>query len=90
MAAVDTLIPFPEKLTSPPTKAFAVTLHDTDELAFVTRSIWVGVGGDVAVIYWEDTVAVNLKNVPSGTRVSGRFKVIKSTGTTATNIIAEY
>jgi hypothetical protein len=90
MAATDTFASNTNALSTPPTKAFAITPNDSAELAFVTRSIWVGVGGDIVAIYRDDSAAVTLKNVPSGSRISGRFKQVNSTNTTATNLIGEY
>jgi len=50
-------------------------------------SLFVGVGGDVAVIMWGDTVAVTLKNVASGATLPINVRKVMSTNTTATNII---
>jgi len=50
-------------------------------------SLFVGVGGDVAVIMWGDTVAVTLKNVADGTFLPINVRKVMTTNTTATNII---
>jgi len=73
---------------SPPNNAFAVVPSDADELACIARELFVGVAGDVSVIHAGDTVAVVYKNVQG--LLCGFFKQVKSTGTTATNIIARY
>jgi len=75
---------------SPALKGFAVTKHDTNELPYVTRALFVGVGGDVSVILRDDETAVLLKNVPSGAMLPLRVKQVKSTDTTATNMIGLY
>lgn len=67
--------------------AFAVTPSDSADLTSVCRALYVGVGGDVAVITaGGDTVT--LKNVSSGQILDFvRVKRVLSTGTAATNII---
>jgi hypothetical protein len=77
-------------LVSPPMYGFAITPNDGTDLPSITRSIWVGVGGDIVVIYAGNGTQVTLKNVPTGFRLSGRFSRVLSTNTTATNLIGEY
>jgi hypothetical protein len=78
------------QLNSPPANAFSITPADGADMGNVTRSIWVGTGGDIAVIYGGNRQQVTLKNVPSGSRLPGRFARVLSTGTTASNLIGEY
>src|SRR5436309_2702493 len=75
---------------SPPGFGFVITPSDSVNLTTVTRAIFVGTGGDVQVRYAGNDADIVLKNVPSGSRVSGRFSRIKATSTTATNIVGEY
>lgn len=77
-------------VNSPPTKAFTVTPHDTNELAAIPTQIHIGGVGDVALIMQDDSVAVTLLAVAAGTTLNMRPKIIKGTGTSATNIIALY
>lgn len=74
--------------SSPPARAFAVTPSDVDELAQVVQSLYVGTVGDLVVIHQCDSVAVTYKAVVG--LISGMFRQVKATGTTATNIIARY
>jgi hypothetical protein len=68
----------------------AVTPHDTNILPDgATRGITVTVGGILSAIGDRDDVAVLLP-VVAGLTYSYRLKVVKSTGTTATGIIALY
>lgn len=89
MAATDEFSTNSAGLDSPPSKFAAITPNDTTDLAFVTRCIHVGVGGDIAIIGAGDTASVVLKNLQSGQVVSGRFSRVLATGTTATNLVAE-
>ncbi len=87
MAAEDVSALKQEGLDSPARHAAAVTPHDTNELTAVTRGVWVGVGGDVAVT----TVggeSVTIVGVQAGTMLPIRVKIIKNTATTATDMLA--
>lgn len=76
--------------STPATKAFAVTPHDTNELSAIPTKVHVGGVGNLSFIMKDDTVAVTLLAVPAGTTLDIRPKIIKSTDTTATSIIALY
>lgn len=69
-------------------RAVAVTPHDTNDLANVSRALWVGGAGNVAVILAGDSSAVTFTGVPAGTLLPLRVKRVMSTNTTATTIVA--
>jgi hypothetical protein len=71
----------------PLNRAAAVTPDDNNDLSFVTRAVYVGGAGDVAIIT-PDGDSVTLKAVPVGTMLSIRVARVKSTGTSATNLVA--
>lgn len=87
MPAVDTFSRFQQENFSPLTHAAAVTPHNTNELEYVTRALYVGGAGDVAVTM-QDSGNVTFVGVPAGTTLPIRVKVVKVTGTDATSIIA--
>jgi len=66
----------------------AVTPHDTDELPFVAKALYIGTGGNVAIIAQEDDTAVTMTNVAAGSIVPVRAKIVLATGTTASGIVA--
>lgn len=74
--------------------AAAVTPHDTNELPFVTRGLYVGTTGNVAVVMAADGsasgagTAVTFVGVPAGAVLRVRCRKVMSTGTTASNIVA--
>ena len=73
----------------PATNAVAVTPSDSTDLGFVTRAVYVGDGGakHMAVIM-QDSGTVTFENIPTGSFLPIRCTRIKSTGTTASKIIA--
>lgn len=69
------------------TKADAVTPHDTNPLSSPCRSLYVGGTGDVKVTtVGGDTVTFSA--VPAGTILPVQCKIVFSTGTTATLLLA--
>ena len=88
MAAQDRF-PGAEDLLSPALHAGAVTPSDSAQLAFASKRLWVGGAGNVTLV----TVGgetVEYASVPAGTYLNVRAVQVKATGTTATNIVAEY
>lgn len=73
---------------SPAFNGAAVVPSDATPLTQPTRMIYVGGTGDVTVILVGDTTAITFKAVPVGTWLNIRAATIKSTGTTATLILA--
>lgn len=75
--------------TDPALELAVVTPHDTNDI-FPARGLYVGVGGNVAVIAGGDTAAVTLVGVNAGTILPIRVRRVLATGTTATSIVALY
>lgn len=75
-------------ITSSAVRAIAVTPADGSDIANVSRAIWVGGAGNLAVILAGDTSAVTFTGVPAGTMLPLRVKRVMSTNTTATSIVA--
>ncbi len=67
--------------------AFAVTPHDSNELAAVTRALWVGGAGNLVVMFSGDSATVTLVGVAAGTLLPIQVKLVH-TSTTATSIVA--
>ena len=79
---------FGQDITAPASGVFAVTPHDTNELANYTRAIRVSVGGNVKITGVDDVATVCA--FLSGETRAIRAKRIWSTGTTATGIEGMY
>ncbi|MCB0142384.1 MAG: hypothetical protein KDE50_20960 [Caldilineaceae bacterium] len=52
------------------------------------RALWVGTGGNVAVLAAQDSAAVVIANVPDGARLDIAALRVDATNTTASNIVA--
>ena len=87
MAATDIFSRFQATVISPLTTAASVTPHNTNELSYVTRAVYVGGAGNVKVTM-QDGGEVTFVDVPAGTVLPIRVKIVQATGTTATSIIA--
>lgn len=75
---------------NPARKGFAITPHDTDELAAVTRGVYVGVAGNVVAVLADDSAEVTFVGCQAGSILPICAKIIKNTNTTATNLIGLY
>lgn len=75
-------------LTGSATRSAAVSPNDSTDLANVTRALWVGGAGNVALMLVDDSSAVTFVGVAAGTLLPLRVKRVMSTNTTATNIVA--
>jgi hypothetical protein len=76
-------------LTSPGTRAFAITPSNSEDLPHLTRAIYVGGTGDIAVVM-QGGDEVTFSSVFAGSLLPVRVKRVKVTGTTATLLIGIY
>jgi len=83
--AIGSLVSSP---TDPPSSVSTYT-NDVLFSGGTCVSIFVGTTGNVNLVLDDGSSGVYM-NIPSGTRLTGRFKMIKSASTTASNIIIEY
>ncbi len=74
-------------LTSPIEHLAEITPDDATDLANFSRTLFVGVGGDVTVDTVGGETAITLKNVAAGMHHPIRLTRIDATGTTATDIV---
>lgn len=68
-------------------RAAPVTPSDSAKLQRTTKYVWVGGAGALSVIT-EGGNTVTLAGVPAGTLLPIEVQLVRSTGTTATNIVA--
>lgn len=70
-------------------KLVEVTPHNSNDLAYTTKALFIGTGGNIVVLAEDDTVAVTLK-VTDGQILPVRAKRVLATNTTATGIVGMY
>ena len=87
MPAIDKSEGLQEALHSPANDAADITTHNSNELEYVTRGIWVGGDGNVKVTTARGNT-VTFVGAKAGTVIPVRAKIVFATGTTATNLIA--
>jgi hypothetical protein len=69
-------------------KLVAVTPSNSTDLTDLPKALWIGVAGDISVIAADDTDAVTVAALAGVLPI--RVKRVRSTGTTATGIVALY
>jgi hypothetical protein len=75
--------------SAPSSDAFAIVPHDTDPLLSVTKAIYVGTGGNVALRPVRGNTDVTYRNVPAGSYLTIRASHVRASGTTAADLIGE-
>lgn len=75
---------------NPARNATAVTPHDSNALANVSKALYVGGAGNIACRLVDDSSDVTFSGIPVGTILPIRVTHVRSTSTTATNIVNLY
>lgn len=75
------------QLSDPGVGGFAVTPSNDDDLQQMSRALYIGTGGDIAV-KTRDGDTLTFKNLGDGSILPLRCKRVLATGTTATDVIA--
>ena len=78
-----------DDLLGPASMAADVTPSDSAPLPIASKRLWVGGAGNVSLVT-TGGVAIIYSGVPAGSYLQVRAAQVNATGTTATNIIAEY
>lgn len=76
-------------LNSPASTGFSILPSDSGDFTNYPRAIYVGTGGHVSIVDLAGNTIL-LKNVQSGTILPVRAKQVRSTGTTAGDLIGLY
>lgn len=85
--AIDKFFPEMDSVITSGRRAVLAAPHDTNELAEVPKAVFVGTGGNIAMRGPDDTVDTVWKNVANGQILPFRPRYIRSTLTTAADII---
>ncbi|MDC9824082.1 hypothetical protein PRN20_10065 [Devosia sp. ZB163] len=78
-----------EDIAAPARRGFAITASDVADLAAETRAVYIGSGGDLAVVLSSGD-EVSFAGLTGGSLLPIRARRIKSTGTTATFLVGLY
>ena len=73
-------------IDGPATHGFAIVPNNDIALSEVTRALYIGTAGDVAVLL-ASGASVTLSNVPAGALLPVRAQRVLATGTTANAIV---
>ncbi len=76
-----------DSLTAPAREAFSISPNDSSDLSTSTKAIYVGLGGNITLRTVGSAEDVTFVNVASGTTLDIRCRAIRSTGTSAANIV---
>ncbi len=74
-------------LEGPATHAFSISPDDSDALSETTRALYVGTGGTITCRLAEDASDTLFSGVPDGTVLPVRVTHVRSTGTSASQIV---
>ena len=74
----------------PAFNAEVVTPHNSTDLAYVSRGLYVGFGGDISVQMEGTGTAIVFKAVPTGALLPIRISRVNATATTATDMVSLY
>lgn len=72
---------------APALRCFPINPDNSTELETVTKAIYVGSGGDITLRSAEGDTDVTFRNVPGGYILDVRVRAIRSSGTTATDLV---
>lgn len=81
-----------KKVVGGSSKFLAITPHDSNALARVPRALFIGTGGNLSLVESDDPTAtpVLFKNIPNGYTLNVQPSIVRTTNTTAADIVALY
>lgn len=75
--------------SAPARSCYAITPHNTNNIGtYLPKAIYVGTGGNITMQLEKDSAAVLFSNIPDGSILPVRPRIVKATGTTASGIVA--
>lgn len=89
MPAIDKFATNQDGLSDPCDNAFAITPSDSVDFTYVSRGIYVGGSGNIAVVLLDGSI-ITFVGAVAGTILPLRATRINLTNTTATNLVGMY
>jgi len=78
---------FSDSPIAPAQNCFAIVPDDIQQLAHVTKALYVGGGGNLTCRALRSNADVTFTNVPSGYILDVRMVAVRATGTTAVGLV---
>lgn len=72
---------------APAEQCFAIVPSDSQDLPAPTKALYIGEGGDVALVTLRGTDDVVFRNLQAGSILDVRVKAVRASGTTATSLV---
>lgn len=76
-----------DSLTAPASKCFTIAPSDSEFFAYSTKALYVGTGGDIALVTVGSDEAVTFRNTIAGSILDIRVRQVLATGTTAQDLV---
>jgi len=78
---------FADNPIAPALSCFAVVADDETDLPAITKALYVGTGGDIVLRSARGEEDVTFRNVPSGYILDVRVRAVRSSGTSAADLV---
>lgn len=72
---------------SPAEQCFEITPSDSQDLPTPTKALFIGEGGDVALVTLRGNSEITFRNLQSGSILDVRVKAVRASGTTAASLV---
>lgn len=72
---------------TPSENCFAIIPHDTNELPYLTKGIYIGTTGDLKLLVGSAQEPVIFRNVVAGSVLDVRVRAVLNSGTTAGDLV---
>lgn len=72
---------------TPSDNCFPIAPNDNAELPYLTKAIYIGSGGDLVLLIGNSPTPVTFRNTVAGSILDVRVRAVRSTGTTAGDLV---
>jgi hypothetical protein len=72
---------------TPSENCFPIVPDDIAELPYLTKAIYIGGGGDLVLLIGDSQTPVTFRNTVPGSVLDVRVRAVRSTGTTASDLV---
>ncbi len=72
---------------APAEQCFEILPSDTQDLPVPTKALYIGEGGDIALVTLRGTNEIIFRNLQSGSILDVRVRAVRATGTSAASLV---